>query len=127
MQAGCLVILKTQQFSFSGSEHTVCSAAVVMKYNDSGSHKNVPCPSPATPLLLQTACILLSCDVLANVVCASLTRPLSFQNMLLAHPVDACGVLSSRPGHLSPLCTQISFQACLPVPLTVSYFLRTEL
>lgn len=117
MQAGCLVILKTQQFSFSGSEHTVCSAAVVMNYNDSGSHKNVPCPAPAALLLLQPACILLSRGVVANVVCASSTRPLSFQNMLLTRLVDACGVLSSWLGNLSPLCTQISFQVCLPSPL----------
>lgn len=47
MQAGWLIILKTQQFSFSGSERAVCSAAVVAKYIDSGSHKNVPCPAPA--------------------------------------------------------------------------------
>lgn len=98
-----------------------------MKYNDSGSHKNVPCPAPATLLLLQTVCILLSRDVVANVVCASLTHPLSFQNMFLARPVDACGVLSSQLGNLSPLCTQISFQVCLPSPLTISYFLGTEL
>lgn len=47
MQTGCLIILKTQQFSSCGSERTVCSTAVVMKHNDSGSHKNVPCPAPA--------------------------------------------------------------------------------
>lgn len=26
------------------------SAAAVVKYNDSGSHKNVPCPAPCHPL-----------------------------------------------------------------------------
>lgn len=49
-QEGWLVLLKTRQFSFLRSECTIRSAAVVVKYNDSGSHKNVPCPAlpPAT-------------------------------------------------------------------------------
>lgn len=61
----------------SASERTACAAAVV-KYNDSGSHKNVPCPAARCPLTLQTVCILLSRDVLADVVSASSTRPPAF-------------------------------------------------
>lgn len=68
VQAGCLGILPTQQFPFSGVSTPFC--CFVVKHNDSGSHKNVPCPAPTTLLLPQTACILLSRDVVANVVCA---------------------------------------------------------
>lgn len=104
-----------------------------MNSNDSGSHKNVPRPAPLNSP--QTVRVFLSrAVVVANVVCASSPRP---PTSLLEYapptpppaPLDASW-RSLLKALKSPLCTQISFQVCLPsfpppTP-TRSYFLRTD-
>lgn len=59
-------------------------------------------------------------------MCQFNSAPVFFQNMFLILPVDAlqCSFLKVWK---SPLCTQVSFQVCLPSLLNISYFLRTEL
>ena len=88
-----------------------------MNSNDSGSHKNVPRPAPLNSP--QTVRVFLSrAVVVANVVCASSPRP---PTALLASapptpppaPLDASW-RSLLKALQSPLCTQISFQVCLP-------------
>ena len=91
--------------------------------------KMSPVQPPATLYLLQTVCILLSRDVVANVMCASSPRPpLSRQNMPLARPVGA-----SWCSHLQALTSlslgaQISFPVrAPPPPPPTAHVLRAEL
>lgn len=80
--------------------------------------KNVPHPPP-TPLNRPSPCVYIT--VLRHRRCkrvcaSSLPPPLPFQNISSARPVRCIVAFSSQGFEIFPLCTQISFQVCLPAP-----------
>ena len=93
---------------------TLCSAAAV-NYNDSGSHKKCPAPTPHAlepprPCVYITVLWHRRCER----VCASSPPPPSLSEYILRPPVRCIVAFSSQGFEIFPLCTQISFQVCLP-------------
>lgn len=104
--------------SFSGGEHALCSAALVMNYNDSGSHKNVPHPAPTPPPLTPADRGVYYCLVTSlQTWCVLVLRGPHFPFRIRSSPTQLDASWRSPLKALkSPLCTQISFQVRVPSP-----------
>lgn len=97
---------------------TLFSAAAV-NYNDSGSHKKCPAPTPhALEPPPDRVCILLSCGIVVANVCVLVLRyPLPFQNISSTRPLGASWrsllkALKSSPFALRLVFRSVSLPPC---------------